>query len=1095
MFDRATRQFLRWRDRGDAAALGALFDRKAPELLRLALHLCGNVADAEDLLQTTFLAAIESAGRFDRRQKVTPWLVGILTHRASSERRRRQRAPTPGAEPDALPQAADGPPAAAAARELGTAAHAALERLREPFRRPTLLRLVHGMEPAEIALLLQRSPGTVRAQIHRGIEQAKRLLPQGMTLAVAAGLATTGRGLAAVRCIVLAEGARATAAAGAALSISGTAVLTGVLMSKKYLCLAIVLLGALAAFGASLWSGEGGAPPPGPGRAEAVEGPPATTLAAPVAPAAAPATERATPPPVARFEGGFLLQAQVVDGHGNRPIAGATVALHGPRTMSLLDLQRECADLSTPGPNGIPHSRSLSLRLPSELPLAVTLGGKEHPFLAPPAAEDRALASTASDADGRFGLPMPAHGGVLTVRKDGFGARQIALDGPPEEPFVVELWPRREIVGFVRTDRGEVPPVPLDFVLRADSGAWTARSDAQGRFAAEVAAERVEVECRTPGWTTTREIVDPVKGPWIVLRSLAVGEPGTIYVARFGAATLHVTDGPTGAPLETIWLRTFDQHGMPRYGGRFHAPGGYFALQSISAESALDRPKAQRDMLPSRTTATVWSDGYAPVTLRDVDLFGSDLVPIEVPLERGALEAFVGRVVRDGAPVATAMVRLRPYSRLNWQIQADVVLAAQTTAGDGAFALSAPAGDYLCEVDVDGARAAQFGLALPCAEPQTIDLAAAVFVEVAVVDARGNPQPDHNVAATGARHQRHQGKTGADGRIVLGPFARGSIDVMAPRVPAQFSWTGAVSATIADDAGSRPKVTLRLPATATMRAVLAFADAGPGTGFQGFTARDLRHGKPEATPVDPDGTVPIDLEPGSSHLQVHSADGRQWTFHVPPDAQAGHRLTLQWMGLGYAGVAITEDGRPLGNGRVFAIPEHGRDQVSARTGPDGSFRLVGLDAGRYTLGFHASADSPFREYPGNPYSMQWFRPHALPATEPTPLRIVIARFENGRFAGRDEVAVVGRALDVNGQPLADAIVSLSTLVEQDGGILELFPVSGWKNAGPDGSFRLLVGRGDRYRSSIGRKAGEPLQTAELALPGQGDEVQRDFVLR
>lgn len=158
MFDRATRQFLRWRDRGDAAALGALFDRKAPELLRLALHLCGNVDDAEDLLQTTFLAAIESAARFDRRQKVTPWLVGILAHRASGERRRRQRAPTSGAEPDALPHAADGPPAAAAARELGTAAHAALERLREPFRQPTLLRLVHGLEPAEIALLLQRSP-------------------------------------------------------------------------------------------------------------------------------------------------------------------------------------------------------------------------------------------------------------------------------------------------------------------------------------------------------------------------------------------------------------------------------------------------------------------------------------------------------------------------------------------------------------------------------------------------------------------------------------------------------------------------------------------------------------------------------------------------------------------------------------------------------------------------------------------------------------------------------------------------------------------------------------------------------------------------
>ena len=61
MFDRPTRLFLRWRDRGDAAALAELFDRTAPELLRLALHLCRHAVDAEDVLQATFLAAIESA--------------------------------------------------------------------------------------------------------------------------------------------------------------------------------------------------------------------------------------------------------------------------------------------------------------------------------------------------------------------------------------------------------------------------------------------------------------------------------------------------------------------------------------------------------------------------------------------------------------------------------------------------------------------------------------------------------------------------------------------------------------------------------------------------------------------------------------------------------------------------------------------------------------------------------------------------------------------------------------------------------------------------------------------------------------------------
>ena len=83
MFDRPTRLFLRWRDRGDAAALAELFDRAAPELLRLALHLCRHAADAEDVLQATFLAAIESAQRFQRSHRVLPWLTGPLPERFS----------------------------------------------------------------------------------------------------------------------------------------------------------------------------------------------------------------------------------------------------------------------------------------------------------------------------------------------------------------------------------------------------------------------------------------------------------------------------------------------------------------------------------------------------------------------------------------------------------------------------------------------------------------------------------------------------------------------------------------------------------------------------------------------------------------------------------------------------------------------------------------------------------------------------------------------------------------------------------------------------------------------------------------------------
>jgi DNA-directed RNA polymerase specialized sigma24 family protein len=52
--------FERWRQRGDVAALAGVFDRTAPEIWRVARHLCGNRSEADDLLQATFLAAMES---------------------------------------------------------------------------------------------------------------------------------------------------------------------------------------------------------------------------------------------------------------------------------------------------------------------------------------------------------------------------------------------------------------------------------------------------------------------------------------------------------------------------------------------------------------------------------------------------------------------------------------------------------------------------------------------------------------------------------------------------------------------------------------------------------------------------------------------------------------------------------------------------------------------------------------------------------------------------------------------------------------------------------------------------------------------------
>src|SRR5262249_37653489 len=57
--------FERYRSQGDLEALASVFDRVAPELLALAAHLVRDPSEAEDLLQSTFVAAIEGARAFD----------------------------------------------------------------------------------------------------------------------------------------------------------------------------------------------------------------------------------------------------------------------------------------------------------------------------------------------------------------------------------------------------------------------------------------------------------------------------------------------------------------------------------------------------------------------------------------------------------------------------------------------------------------------------------------------------------------------------------------------------------------------------------------------------------------------------------------------------------------------------------------------------------------------------------------------------------------------------------------------------------------------------------------------------------------------
>jgi len=243
--------FRRYRQSGDPEAMARVFDAVAPKLLLVAGHLTRDAGEAEDLVQATFLTALQDAERWDAARPLVPWLVGILSHRALDQKRRNRVRSAQELHEGAGATSALDPLELVSNQELREAIARSVDALEEPYREVLVLRVAHGLEPTEIAHTLGRSPGTVRMQLKRGREQLGRALPQGLSLP-AFLLVDAGRGLAAVREVVLAK-AGATVAVAAATTVSISTLTLGGLMTK-----ALMTGAGVFGLGVILWAVFGG---------------------------------------------------------------------------------------------------------------------------------------------------------------------------------------------------------------------------------------------------------------------------------------------------------------------------------------------------------------------------------------------------------------------------------------------------------------------------------------------------------------------------------------------------------------------------------------------------------------------------------------------------------------------------------------------------------------------------------------------------------------------------------------------------------------------------------------------------------------------
>lgn len=173
---------------GDAAAFRMIMQRNNRRLYRVARGILGNDAEAEDVVQETYIKAFENLALFRGESNLATWLTRIAINEALG-RKRRQRPTTdlsnldmiddqgearvlifPGVRMDSNPEAN------ASRSEIRHLLERAIDDLPEAFRIVFVMREVEQMSVAETASQLGIQPETVKTRLHR----ARRLLREAL---------------------------------------------------------------------------------------------------------------------------------------------------------------------------------------------------------------------------------------------------------------------------------------------------------------------------------------------------------------------------------------------------------------------------------------------------------------------------------------------------------------------------------------------------------------------------------------------------------------------------------------------------------------------------------------------------------------------------------------------------------------------------------------------------------------------------------------------------------------------------------------------------------------------------------------------------
>ena len=560
-----------------------------------------------------------------------------------------------------------------------------------------------------------------------------------------------------------------------------------------------------------------------------------------------------------------------------------------------------------------------------------------------------AIAQTTSDTKGRFSIPSPKDA-VVAVAVSAAGFAPASLRAERDDELGAILMNAAAMTTGRITAAGK--PVAGAKVILLGSGEYVATTDAEGKYAAPdpsrwanhiivVHPDFAIISEGSRGPAMRAADLNQTLEPGVAVSGRVLGEDGKSPVA--GAAL--VIDEMTVAKSAEDGSFTIA-----------HAPKEW---QTIDARSG-------------NLAGTFARNGNAAAAIR---------------VSRMATVSGTLRDMKSLAPVAGAMIQLRQGRRFAFGNEISAITDAK-----GAFVVNVPGGNYAINVLRPGYAVAQSSVNAPAAARMTKNLAGTQLARVSgvVVDENKNPVGGARVEAGSVEREpgmrMFRGNNGAqevaiaapDGSFVIRPEPDTDVQLEAKKK----GYPEARSATMRFASGERKRgvvLTIPIGVAVTGRVVdrngkpvadaAVYATEAQGGGSN-FVRRIMRFGErndDNVVKTAADGTFTTRVKPGTYNFRVvregfatKAIASRQIGAGAPPI-----EITLD-PGVALAG-RITRGGAGLEGVTVDIFGEESAAD-SAKTGPDGSFRIEGLTPGQAMMNISKTEES-----------VQQFRPVTIPS--------------------------------------------------------------------------------------------------------------------